>query len=137
MERVIEKLKTNDPTKQVIANHLLGICKKEPAFIDKILNPNKTLDDALTYIAQRAREKAKNKRVLAVADEEVFGWVVHYFDDMDLEVKGTAKAEVVHSSVAKKKDKKDNPVYQSLKKTIKEEKDKACAEQLSLFELGL
>ena len=52
---------------------------------------NKSLEECGQYILQEARKKGSH---VAMTDEEVFGLAVHYYDEDDITVKQTSKADV-------------------------------------------
>ena len=91
MEKVLEKLKTENGSLKLVADELIKQCEKEPAFIDKILNEKKTLNDCWEYVKSRAKKEAQDG--CAVIDNEtVYGWAIHYFEEEELEDWKPAKA---------------------------------------------
>lgn len=84
MERVLEKLKTDDEILQDIVDELIKQCEKEPAFADKILSEKKSLKECWEYIKSQARKKAVNN-CAKIDDTTVYGWAIHYFDEEVLE----------------------------------------------------
>jgi len=88
MERVLEKLKTSDETLKDIADHVIEQCKKVPAFIEKVLNEKKTLEECYDYIVSEARKlKTEKSSCVRVADDVVYGWALHYFQEENLKFK--------------------------------------------------
>lgn len=84
MEKVLEKLKTEDKSTQRVVDYLVSHCEKVPSFKDKILNDKKSLSECWEYIKSKARKDAVG--VCAVIDDNVvFGWALHYFDEETLE----------------------------------------------------
>ena len=113
MERVLEKLKTNDEFEQAIADAVVKQCEQIPAFIDKVLNEKKTLNECCEYIVAEAKKIAKNNKV-SVKDETVYGWASHYFEEENLEfIKESAAPKVKKINKDKKEAKstpKNNPI---------------------------
>lgn len=90
MEKVLEKLKTEDKSTQRVVDYLVNHCEKEPSFKDKILNDKKSLSGCWEYIKSKARKDAVG--VCAVIDDNVvFGWALHYFDEEELDWKEKPK----------------------------------------------
>jgi len=92
MEQVREKLKTTNGTLQIIANHLIEHCEKEPAFIQVVLKENKTLMKCFDYISGVARQRQTGNCAM-LENDEVFGLAVHYFDEDSIEVDGDPKVK--------------------------------------------
>lgn len=106
MNRVIEKLKyeENQMLRKHVVRNVLEQCEKEPAFIDKVLNDDKTLDDCIAYITNLARKEA-TEGCAAIEDNTVRGWAIHYFDEDELEdwksLSQKAKEEERKASISK------------------------------------
>lgn len=97
MERVLEKLKTEDASLKLVADALIKQCEKEPAFVNKILNEKKTLNECWQYIKSQAKKQAKDG-CAAIDDATVFGWAIHYFDEETLEDWKPVRASVSATS---------------------------------------
>lgn len=151
MQRVIEKLKyeENQKLRKFVAEKVLEQCEKEPAFIDKVLNEDKTLDDCIAYITSLAKKEADDG-CATIEDNTVRGWAIHYFDEAELEdwkslsqkAKESKEREEQRNKTIKTKKHEDEE--EDAKEEIEEEvipiepkpkKSKKVAEgQLSLFE---
>ena len=83
---------------KVIADYLLT----RDDIKDSLAKENKSLKECGQYILQEARKKGSH---VAMTDEEGFGLAVHYYDEDDITVKQTSKADV---KVAAQKD--DEPL---------------------------
>jgi hypothetical protein len=81
---------------KVIADYLLT----RDDIKDSLDKENKSLEECGNYILQEAQKKGSR---VAMTDEEVFGLAVHYYDEDDITVKHTSKADV---KVAAQKDDK-------------------------------
>lgn len=140
LEKVKEKLKTDNQVEEAIANHLISFCEKEISFADKILNEKKSLAECMEYIKFEARKQAIGNA--AVIDRDtVFGWAVHYFDEEDLEFDkvyaqvGTIGKSKSNSKVASKNKAHELKFKKDLKpKNINLKQKNNLGEQLS-FEL--
>lgn len=146
MERVTNKLKTDNEALKMIADYLIDFANKELSFKEKILNEKKTLDDCFEYIKSEARKLAENNSAM-VDDKTVFGWAVHYFDEDNLEWK-SVKANVKTTKKQKEVDLEDDDEDMSeeiddyvaerkpkIKKVVKKPtKTKEESNQISLFD---
>lgn len=107
-----EERKSADSWLKVIADYLLtrddikGSLDKE----------NKSLEECGNYILQEARKKGSH---VAMTDEEVFGLAVHYYDEDDITVKSTSKADV--KIAAQKDDKLLKPLAEYRKEVEQKE----------------
>jgi len=68
-ERILEYLRAN-------ASDVLA---------EKINAGNKSLAGALSYCKVQARKLAQDSGMVCVEDETVFGWVIHYFEEAELD----------------------------------------------------
>lgn len=121
MERVIKKLKTEDAQLKLIAEKLIEQAEREPVFIEKILNDNKTLEDCFNYIKSKASKKAKNGFAM-IPKEEVFNDCIHYFDEEKLKDWKSLKEKAEEAKAAKAKAKKRDEEWQKQKQKQKETK---------------
>ena len=81
---------------KVIADYLLT----RDDIKNSLEKENKSLEECGQYILQEAQKKGSR---VAMTDEEVFGLAIHYYDEDDISVKCTSKADV---KVAAQKDDK-------------------------------
>lgn len=97
---------------------------------EKINNGSKTLEGCWKFIEGQAKKKAKGKNSIAVQDQEVFGWAIHFFEEDDIK-EAEKKAETVKATPAeiKKVEKKPEP-----KKEPKKEEPKQLEGQITLFD---
>lgn len=78
-------LKTNDPNIKRVAEYLEQFAKDNNW--QKIEESKKTIDECWGYILAKAKEKAIGGTSV-LADEEVFGLAVHYYDELgNVEIK--------------------------------------------------
>ena len=85
--KIQEERNNVDNWLKVIADYLLT----RNDIKDSLAKENKSLEECGQYILQEARKKGSH---VAMTDEEVFGLAVHYYDEDDITVKHTSKAEV-------------------------------------------
>lgn len=78
--------------KAAIKGYLDDRAKRDELFAVAYAKDNKTLDECCAYIVGEARKMGGN--AVCVADDEVFGWAVHYYDEDDIEVKKLPDAMV-------------------------------------------
>lgn len=110
--KIQEERNSVDNWLKVIADYLLtrddikGSLDKE----------NKSLEECGQYILHEARKKGSH---VAMTDEEVFGLAVHYYDEDDITVKQTSKADV--KVAAQKDDKPLKPLAEYRKEVEQKE----------------
>lgn len=80
--------------KNFLDSYVQGDC--DPDFIEKYKNPKKSISECCKYITKEVEKARKNgEKCVAVADEEVFGLAIHYYDEENLVVEEPkAKVEV-------------------------------------------
>ena len=110
-------LKTTDATKQIIIDYLEE--NASDVLVEKIQRCGKTIDDCWNFITDSARKRAKNN-CACIADSEVFGWAIHYFEE-EGNVKVSKKEPV--KVVAPKKPKAEKPKEVKAEKPKKESND--------------
>lgn len=110
-------LKTTDATKQIIIDYLEE--NASDVLVEKIQRCGKTIDDCWNFITDSARKRAKNN-CACIADAEVFGWAIHYFEEEgNVKVSKTEPVKVV----APKKPKAEKPKEVKAEKPKKESND--------------
>jgi hypothetical protein len=85
--KIQEERNNVDNWLKVIADYLLT----RDDIKDSLDKEKKSLKECGQYILQEARKKGSH---VAMTDEEVFGLAVHYYDEDDIAVKSTSKANV-------------------------------------------
>lgn len=109
--------------RKIIKNYLDQRAKEDEQFAKSYAKEHKSLDECLKYINQQARKRAENN-VAMIEDAEVYGWAVHYYDEDDIKVEGSApqaqvttSASTMPTSAPTKQSKpkgKDNPAQLTL-----------------------
>lgn len=111
--------------RKIIKTYLDQRAKEDELFAKSYAKEHKSLDECLKYINQQARKRAENN-VAMIEDAEVYGWAVHYYDEDDIKVEGSAPQAQVTTSV---------PSVPTSAPTTKQSKSKSKdnAVQLTLF----
>lgn len=84
--------------RKIIKTYLDQRAKEDEQFAKSYAKEHKSLDECLKYISQQARKRAENN-VAMIEDAEVYGWAVHYYDEDDIKVEGSAPQAQVTTSV--------------------------------------
>lgn len=123
MQRVIDKLKCeeNQKLRKFVVEEVLEQCEKEPAFVDKVLNDDKTLDDCIAYITNLARKEA-TEGCARIEDNTVRGWAIHYFDEAELEGWKSLSQKAKESKEREEQRNKKTDKAEEKSKTIKVKK---------------
>ena len=89
----------NNETEQRVLTYLESL--DNPQLIKKINSTDKGIPDALDYVKAQVRSRAKNGCAV-VEDQEVFGMIIHYFEEDSIK-KGNTTVEKKHIEVVKTK----------------------------------
>ena len=116
------KLMSEDLTheEKLIAEYIEEHASDE--LVVKINTGDKGMADCWKYIFEQARNKAKGNKSLCLADEVVFGWAVHYFEEDSIK-KGETPKPMTKDIVEKKKVPTKTPKKQEVKKPEKKSED--------------
>ena len=82
---------TRKNMKECVAEHLAGLCAKDPLFAHKVVQPGKTLVNCFSYINQKAQKFAEQERKdnnitetgiygCAIPTDLVYQWAEDYFN---------------------------------------------------------
>ena len=90
----------------IIKEYIETACKTDEVLAGKYEKSGKDIEGCCKYIKAEAKKKAKNGCAV-IADAEVFGWAIHYFDEgmtapkeeVECEVETTADPNVVRAKV--------------------------------------
>lgn len=114
------------PFEQIIKEHLEKKAVSDAVFAEKFIErckaDQKAIEGCCAYITAEAKKKAV-KGCAVIADDEVFGWAIHYFDE-NLSAPATAPAAKVATSVPPKGCTGRTSVFEPIK-MVKEDKPKA------------
>ena len=75
-------MKSTDHFKRTIQSYLEQRAKDDLLFAKSYANPNKNIDDCITYILNYVQKTGCN----GFADEEIYSLACHFFDEPDIEV---------------------------------------------------
>ena len=84
-------MKSTETFKKTIENYLNEVASKDAAFAGKLNNPEKKIDDCITYILNQVKKSG----CVGFADEEIFGMALHYYDEEKIKVGKPIQANVV------------------------------------------
>lgn len=100
---------------QAIKTYLDNRAKEDELFAKTYAKPNKSVEECCKYILQEARKRGN---AVAMADEEVYGMAVHYYDEDSIKVEGkTPNCKVVHNQKTDKTFSESKPKAQEPVKT--------------------
>ena len=61
--------------RQTIEGYLAAMAQRDPMFADKFCNPNKKIEDCITYILNQVRKSG----LQGFDDDEIYSLAVHYY----------------------------------------------------------
>lgn len=67
---------------EIIKAYLDKRAREDAQFAQVYANPNKSMNECYDYIVSRAYDE----NAVCVADEVVFGWAIHYFDEENVKI---------------------------------------------------
>lgn len=74
--------KGSDVFKEVLKNYLDNKAQNDPLFKERYMNPEKSLDDCITYIFNTVKKSG----ICGFEDDEVFSMATHYYDEQEIEI---------------------------------------------------
>lgn len=139
-------MKGTDKFKQTIQAYLEQRATADELFAQRLANPNKNIDDCITYILNCVSKSGCN----GFADEEIYGMATHYYDEDNIEVGKPMdcqavvnhvveltegeKAEARKAAIQKYHDDELRKMQQRAAKRAAVAQASTQAEQLNLFE---
>ena len=118
--------KTMTPFEKIIKEHLEKKAGSDAVFAEKFIErckaDQKAIEGCCAYITAEAKKKAQNGCAV-IADDEVFGWAIHYFDE-NLSAPVTAPKAKVETYAPPKGNIGRTSVLEPIK-MVKEDKPKA------------
>lgn len=84
-------MKTTDTFKKTIEAELQKMASDDPLFAKSFANPDKNIDDCITYILNTVKKSG----CVGFTDDEVFGMAAHYYDEADLKPGDPVSCNVV------------------------------------------
>jgi len=130
-------MKVSKSFENVIKSYLDDFVIKNPEFVNKYENPNKSIEECCSFIC----EEVQAMKVNGLSDEEVFGLAVHYFQEDKIKATGKSLANVVVNHAIdltqEEKDKvKQKAIEQYQEQLIKNQKTKIAKEEKKKVEQG-
>ena len=135
-------MKATDHFKTVIQVYLDQRAEYDELFATSYRNPDKNIDDCVTYILNEVQRSGCN----GFADDEIFSMAMHYYDETDIVVGKPIEGKVIinhHVELTeeeKQQARKDamkrieNEAYAKMKQTKKPTKSVETQPQASLFD---
>ncbi len=84
-------MKSSEAFKQTIEQYVISVADSNPMFAAKACNPQKNLDDCITYILNQVQHSEIN----GFTDEEIYSMAIHYYEEEDLDVGKPIQCQVV------------------------------------------
>ena len=84
-------MKTSDAFGKTIEDYLTGMADKDPLFAVKYRNPEKNIDDCLTYILNQV----SNSGINGFTDDEIYSMAVHYYVEENIDPGKPLQCKVV------------------------------------------
>lgn len=134
-------MKTTDHFRTVIEVYLTQRAEYDELFAMSFNNPDKNMDDCITYILNSVQKSDCN----GFTDDEVFSIAMHYYDETDIEIGKPTDCKVVVNHTVKLTDEErrqarldamkriENEIYAKLKQPKKIIKPQESKPQLTLF----
>jgi hypothetical protein len=123
-------LKANSKETEIILDYLEE--NASDVLAQKIHDGKKTMDDCWKFIYECAKKAAAGKNCYGCADQEVFGWAVHFFEEDSIKAEDIVKDVPVKSENPKKEVKK----AAEQKNKSEEKKEEKLPGQMTIFDFG-
>lgn len=88
-------MKGTEQFKTTIQDYLEYRAETDDLFAPRYADPNKNIDDCITYILNEVQRSGMN----GFADDEIYSMAVHYYDEPDIEVGKPTDCRVVVNHV--------------------------------------
>lgn len=130
--------------KDIIQKYLQQRSDEDALFAQRFANPKKSIDECCRYILGEARKRGN---AVVMADAEVFGLAIHYYDEENIKVEKVPFGNSISSSTHKVELTEEEKIaareaaikrlteeqYQSLKKKPVKKREKVNVQQMNLF----
>lgn len=113
-------MKGTDTFKKVIEQHLKTAGEMNSIFAEKLKNPDKSIDDCITYIMNQVKASGAN----GFEDTEIFGMAMHYYDEKDLKPGDKINAQVIVNHEVL-------PTPEEIEELKQQARDKVIAEEMA------
>jgi hypothetical protein len=88
-------MKATDIFKRTIHTYLVQRAASDELFAEKYVNPNKSIDDCVTYILNTVQKSGCN----GFADDEIYSMATHYYDEENINIGNPVNCNVVVNHV--------------------------------------
>ncbi|PVH26271.1 PcfK-like family protein [Sphingobacterium corticibacter] len=123
-------MQVTDAFKDIIQSHLTGVANTDSNFAKSFANPEKKIEDCITYILNTVKSSGK----MGFADDEIFGMAMHYYDEEKIDVGKPINGKVVVNRSIEKPAATEKTVQQmKVKKPIKKDETIISKNQLTMF----
>ncbi len=123
-------MQVTDAFKDIIQSHLTGVANTDSNFAKSFTNPEKKIEDCITYILNTVKSSGK----MGFADDEIFGMAMHYYDEEKIDVGKPISGKVIVNRSIEKPASIEKPVQQAkAKKPIKKDEVIISKNQLTMF----
>jgi hypothetical protein len=115
-------MKGSEAFKITIEEYLKEKAKANLLFMQKFRNPDKNIEDCISYILNTVQ----NSGVNGFEDNEIFGMAMHYYDEKEIDIGGNNSNMhvVVNHEVKLTEEEKEELRKEARNQVIQEEKDK-------------
>ena len=84
-------MKSSNAFKAAIKAYLDYRAATDELFAERYANPDKNIDDCITYILNEVKNSGRN----GFADDEIYSMAIHYYDEKDIKVGKPLNGKVV------------------------------------------
>ena len=95
-----------------------------PALAKRINEGTKTLAQCWNYVTSEARKQAKNG-CACIADDAVYGWIMHFFEEDEIKGEAYDKAQAVKVATSETAEEKPEPKIEKVTAKPKRAKEAA------------
>lgn len=113
---------TTTAFKETIRLFLNQHSEKEPSFLSKMTNEDKSIDECIQYILQKVQDSG----CVGFTDSEIYNMALHYFDEENVDIKTTIDPSrvIVNHVVELTEEDKAEAKEKAIQALIEEEKKK-------------
>ena len=84
-------MKSTENFKLAMLEHISSMCTQDKEFERKCNNPNKNIDDCVTYILNTV----KTSEIQGFTDAEIYSMAVHYYSEEKIDVGSPMECQVI------------------------------------------
>lgn len=84
-------MKTTEAFKNTIEQYVISVADSNPQFAAKAVNPEKNLDDCVTFVLNQVQKSGVN----GFTDDEIYSMVIHYYEEEDIDIGNPVECQVV------------------------------------------